>query len=620
MMDEHLPAARVSDDTHPRPQMARARWADLSGTWEFTFDDDDRGVRDGWPRASMPFDRSIIVPFPPESRASGIGDTSFHGVLWYRRSIGQEDLAEAGHTEGNSLLLHFGAVDYEADVWADGLHLAHHEGGHTPFTVELPPIGTGGASTVVVRVRDDPEDLAQPRGKQDWQPEPHAVWYDRTSGIWQTVWLESVPPLHLTHVAWRPDAAAARVHMDAELSRRPRPGTQLRVRLSCDGTPLAEGTAVCAPGTARTALTLDVDALRNGQDLDRYLWCPEHPVLIDAEVALVPPGGAAASDVIASYFGFRSVGTDRGRFLLNDRPHPIRAVLSQGFWPRSHLAAPDADALRAEVQLIRDLGFTTARIHQKIEDPRFLYWADRLGLMVWEEMPSVYEFGARSTRRLLDEWQEAIHRDASHPCIVAWVPFNESWGVQHVAIDGAQKDLLRAAYHLTRSLDPTRLVISNDGWEHTGSDLLTLHDYENDPRSLLACYGTFEARARWIRGIAPNGRRVAVGTPEEQASTLEQPVVLSEFGGVSLHPDHDGAWGYSLVGSVDELEQHLRDLFGAVRRCAGLAGWCFTQLTDTQQETNGLTDADRVPKIPLDRLRAIIVGEEHPLSDAPDFG
>jgi beta-galactosidase/beta-glucuronidase len=604
MRVEPAVAPSEQDGTYPRPQLVRDRWADLGGTWEFDYDDADDGRERGL-ASGHPLGRTIIVPFPPESPASGIGDTGYHRVLWYRRTVSADEVAATGHATGRTLLLHFGAVDYRADVWVNGTHLIHHEGGHTPFTATMPEAGNG--FEIVVRVEDDPHDLGQPRGKQDWAEQRHVVWYDRTSGIWQPVWLESVPRAHISHLSWRPDVARAEAELSIELSELPLPGTRVSVRLRHGDEVLAEQTVAVSAARIRTVIA--VDALRNGQALEDLLWSPEHPTLIDAVIELEGPG--MQGDVVGSYLGFRRIGEGGGRFLLNDRPYEIRGVLSQGYWPESHLAAPGPEALRAEVQLIRELGFTTVRVHQKIEDPRFLYWADRLGLLVWEEMPSAYEFSATASARLASEWADVIRRDASHPSIAVWVPFNESWGVQQLAADAAQQDLVRAMFHLTKALDPTRLVVSNDGWEHTCSDLLTFHDYENDAVTLLASYGTADAVRACLDGIAPGGHRMLVGTPEEVALTAARPVVLSEFGGVSIEPSDDGAWGYRLVESHEEFERHLVGLFAAAHGTESLAGWCYTQLTDTAQETNGLTDEHRVPKLPAERIRAMVRGEEH---------
>ena len=433
--------------------------------------------------------------------------------------------------------------------------------------------------------------------------------------VWQPVWLESVPRRHVRALAWRTDPDAATVEVAVELDGRPDPGTRLSVRLALGGETVDAEAAVADP---RAVLTFELPGLRNGQARDAWLWTPENPVLWDAVVELAPPRGEP--DRVGSYLGIRSVGADAGRVLVNDRPAAVRAVLSQGYWPQSHLAAPDADALRAEAQLIKDLGFTSVRIHQKIEDPRFLFWTDRLGLLVWAEMPSAYEFSGTAVERLVREWAEVVRRDSSHPSIVVWVPLNESWGVDRIARLPRERELARTLYHLTKALDGTRLVVSNDGWEHTRSDLLTVHDYENDAAVLRARYGTTDALHQALAGLAPNGRRTFVGTPEETAETLRRPVVLSEFGGASIDRASDGSWGYRMVGSDEALEEHLSGLFAAVGGCAPLAGWCYTQLTDTGQEANGLTDENRVPKIPLDRLRRMIVGEDSPPAASPVFG
>ncbi|MFT4030009.1 MAG: glycoside hydrolase family 2 TIM barrel-domain containing protein [Protaetiibacter sp.] len=606
MPDTPATPATMQDGTYPRPQLVRPLWYDLSGSWDFGYDDDDLGLGDAWTLTGPPAPRPIEVPYPPESPASGVGDTNYHRVLWYHRAVDRDEVRAAGHASGRRLLLHFGAVDYHADVWIDGHHVAGHDGGHTPFTAEVPDAIDG--FDLVVRVEDDPEDLAQPRGKQDWEPRPHAVWYHRTSGIWQPVWIESVPPRHLRRITWRPDVAAGEVRVEVELDAVPAAGTRVHIALQTDSATLADTSADVR--TRESGLVLPIPSLRNGQGLDHLLWSPENPALIDAVVRLEAP--AQDADTVASYLGLRTVGTDSGVFLLNDRPHPVRGVLSQGYWPQSHLAAPGADALRREVELIKELGFTTVRMHQKIEDPRFLYWTDRLGLLVWEEMPSVYEFSGTASTRLIAEWTDAVRRDLGHPSVVVWVPFNESWGVQHLATRPGQRDLVRAMYHLTKSLDDSRPVISNDGWEHTRSDLLTVHDYENDAAVLLESYGDAACLGRSLDGIAPSGRRTFVGTPEERAATAAAPVLLSEFGGVSLDPVGNGTWGYRHVGSRAALEEHLIRIFAAVQGSGTLAGWCYTQLADTGQETNGLVDDNRMPKLPVELIRALVEGTQRP--------
>ncbi|NYF15749.1 beta-galactosidase/beta-glucuronidase [Microbacterium sp. AK009] len=594
------------DGTYPRPQLTRPAWHSLDGAWGFEYDDADTGLTECWSAPGRSTSQTITVPYPPESALSGIGDTGHHPVVWYRRDITEEDLAAAAWKEGERLLIHFGAVDYRASVWADGHLLGTHEGGHTPFTLDATAAAKHGPFEIVVRAEDDPGDLEQPRGKQDWLADPHVIWYHRTTGIWQTVWLETVPTLHVTHLAWETNLAAGTVSADIEVNRRPPVGVEIDIVLSFESAALARiSTSVSEP---RSRVVIPLPSLTNGQGYETLLWTPEHPRLVDAHLTVRTPAGAG--DTVASYFGMRSVAVDGARFLLNDRPTPIVAVLEQGYWPQSHLAAPHAAALREEVQLIKDLGFTTARVHQKIEDPRFLYWADRLGLMVWEELPSAYRFSTTSVSRLSREWTEAIARDRSHPSVVAWVPVNESWGVQQVAHDPRQRDFVRALFHLTRALDSTRPVISNDGWEHTDSSLLTVHDYENDPEILSASYRDADAVTATITGIGPAGRRMTLLAEGEAPLLSSAPVVVSEFGGVTYAPDAEiDTWGYAVAESSDDFERRLRGVFGALQASKVLGGYCYTQLTDTLQEANGLVDENRVPKLPTEMIRAIVRGE-----------
>ncbi|WP_308282923.1 glycoside hydrolase family 2 protein [Pseudonocardia nigra] len=587
---------------YPRPQLMRADWFDLSGTWRFGYDDEDRGVRERWfdEFGHDRFDREIRVPYPPESPSSGIRDTGHHVIVWYQREF------TAAAPDGHRVLLHFGAVDHRATVWINGAHVAEHEGGHTPFTVDVTDHLISSAAdevavqSVVVRAEDDPTDVMQPRGKQDWRVEPHAIWYHRTTGIWQPVWLETVPELHVQELHWTPDPTRAIVTCEARLAGGP---AVVTVVLRLGEEVLAEAAAAVSGKTA--VLHLDLPAGHHGQDLDRLLWSPGSPTLLDAEV-VVHRGtlqAMAAGDRVSSYVGYRSVGVADGAFLLNGKPYFLRLALEQGYWPESHLAAPDADALRREVELAKELGFNGVRIHQKIEDPRYLYWCDRLGLLVWGEMPSVYAFGPTAVERLTREWLEVLRRDRSHPCIVTWVPLNESWGVPHIEHRGPQRDLASALYHLTRSVDPTRPVVSNDGWEHTTSDLWTVHDYGPHGPGLLERYGDPDALRRSLTIGRPGRRRVLLDDPQGPA----RPVVISEFGGLSYAPASGEPWfGYSTVASPEDLLAAFDDLVGALLDSPGVAGFCYTQLTDTDQERNGLLTADRKPKVAPDRVRAVL--------------
>ncbi|HWR86402.1 MAG TPA: glycoside hydrolase family 2 TIM barrel-domain containing protein, partial [Rhodoglobus sp.] len=375
----------------------------------------------------------------------------------------------------------------------------------------------------------------------------------------------------------------------------------LHITLTHEDVLLAE-TRVRALGRSSATVRLVVPEQLNGQQYEELLWRPGKPTLIDAAVAVEGSDGVVI-DEVAGYLGLRSVSVTPERLLLNDRPLFMRAVLAQNYWPETHLAAAP-EALRREVELILELGFNAARVHQKAEDPRFLYWADRLGLMIWAETASAYAFDTRAVTNLVAEWTAIVRRDRSHPSIIAWVPLNESWGVQHIAHDPRQQAFSRSVADLTRALDGTRPVISNDGWEHTDSDIMTVHDYEPDPAVLAERYGDEARLRRMLAGLGPAGRRMSVADP-----VSDLPVMLTEFGGVSLATGSDGDWGYSTANDTAAFEEHVTAVIGTVGSAAPLAGFCYTQLTDTGQETNGLVYADRTPKFPAERIRAAVLGE-----------
>lgn len=602
--------ASALEPARPRPQLVRDSFLLLDGEWGFAYDDDDRGVAARW-FDGRELGGSILVPFPPESPASGIGETGFHPIVWYRRTLTDADLAAAGHGSEKRAIVRFGAVDYRATVWVDGQMVGSHEGGHTPFAVDITDALDGEARehVIVVRAEDDPHDLAQPRGKQDWEEQPHSIWYHRTTGIWQSVWLESIAPQHITALNWTSDLTDGTVTLELRLSR---PGrARASIRIAHEGRELAAAT-MRTSGT-RATLTIALDGQRNGQNYERLLWSPDRPTLLDAWIELTDDDGR--TDAVASYLGLRSVSWSDGALLLNDRPVTLRSVLSQGYWPESHLAAPSPDALRREAELIAELGFNSVRVHQKVEDDRFLYWADRLGLLVWGEMAATYTFDERAVQRTTAEWTEAVLRDRAHPSIITWVPLNESWGVQHIASRSDQRAFAEALFHLTKALDPTRPVISNDGWELGTSDLWTLHDYEADGDVLARRYDVDAVElGTLVSGIGPAGRRVRLpGTADGG-----QPVMLTEFGGVKWAVDAspDDSWGYSEAGGAEEYGRMVEAILRAVQsgtrgfrgRPDGLAGWCWTQLTDTMQERNGLLTEGREPKLPIETIRSFVRG------------
>jgi beta-galactosidase/beta-glucuronidase len=585
----------------PNPQFFRDGWIDLCGAWGFAHDDAEVGIDERWFERSDIFTRTIVVPFPPESRASGIHDPSDHPVVWYRRTFTIERQGD------ERVVLNFGAVDYLASVWVNGRLVAKHEGGHTPFSADITcELNASGEQVLVVRAEDQPLDMSQPRGKQDWLPDPHIIWYYRTTGIWQPVWLEKVAPVHINEVRWTPRLHRLGLRLIAQLSRTPKTALRMRVRLWLHGALLIDDTCLVRQRELGREFILPISDL--AMQLEDILWSPEHPNLIEAELSLIDEEGRVI-DALRTYTGLRSASVGNGRFLLNGRPYYLRSVLEQGYWPESHLVAPSPDALLREVELIKELGFNSVRIHQKVEDPRFLYWCDVLGLAVWGEMANTYAYTWLSAERLTREWMEVLKRDFSHPSIVTWVPVNESWGVPTLAQDERQREHLRALYALTKSFDPTRPVVDNDGWEHVRTDIVTIHDYSKNGQTLRERYGTDAA----LTNLVQTGRPLHYPPLlEKHLVEPDAPVMLTEFGGISYEPQPDTKWfGYGTVTTVQEYVEKIRELVVAVLDCPGIVGYCYTQLTDTEQETNGLLDENRKPKFDVAVIRSIFGPREH---------
>jgi beta-galactosidase/beta-glucuronidase len=577
---------------YPRPQLERPEWTSLNGPWRFCLDNERRHSH---PAEIETWPRQITVPYPPESEASGIGDRSFHEVCWYEREF---DVRPA---DARRVILHFGAVDYSARVWVNGKLAAEHEGGHTPFSADITRLLRAGAhQTVTVRVEDDPHDLAKPRGKQDWQAEPHAIWYPRTTGIWQTVWLETVGATYVDHIRWTPSVENYSLRFEAFMGGDPASDLSIDIELRHKERLLAHDRYRVVDREVDRQIALSdpgIDDYRN-----ELLWSPERPTLLEAHIRLFKAG--TLIDEFSSYTALRSVHVLRDRLMLNGRPYLLRMVLDQGYWPDTLLAAPNDDALRHDVELAKAMGFNGVRKHQKVEDPRYLYWADRLGLLVWEEMPSAYRFTRTAVKRTVKEWTEVIARDYSHPCIIVWVPFNESWGVPELTKIGEHQHAVQALYHLTKTLDATRPVIGNDGWESSATDIIGIHDYDANVEHIRQRYGPEIKTEELFDRRRPGGRILTLdGYPHRG-----QPIMLTEFGGVAfakhVDPSVRKTWGYSTAADEVEFAGMFKELMDTVIHTALFSGFCYTQFADTFQESNGLLNADRTPKIPLELIAA----------------
>ena len=580
----NLAGAETPRAEHPQPQFQREQWLNLNGSWEFEFDDANAGLDQNWGAGTQKFSRNITVPFCFESPASGIGDPSFHPWVWYRRTF-----TVPVNWKGQRVLLHFGAVDYRAMAWINGQLAGLHEGGHTPFSFDITPLLKPGWNVVTVRAEDPPTDRSIPRGKQYWEPQSRGIFYSRTTGIWQTVWLEPVAETHLDKVRITPNNDGT-VRFEAQITA-PQPDLELHAVARSGRQRVASGTSR-ADGRRATAV-LGVTNPR--------LWSPNTPNLY--EVTLELRRGPAVLDRVESYFGFRSVTADGGRILINGRLAYLKMVLDQGYWPQSNLTPPSDEAIQYDIRMTKEMGFNGARKHQKLEDPRYLYWADRMGLFVSSEMANAYLFDEDYVERFTREWIEAVERDYNHPSIILWAPINESWGVPNLR-EPRQQNHLKALYALTRSLDATRLVIDNEGWEHTDmTDVFAVHNYARTGELLSEIYKDLGKPGTPL----PRGGR---GALVPGYSYNGSPFALTEFGGIAfIPPGHEvpkEAWGYSGVETTAETAlERLRGLYAAIAKIPAFAGLCYTQLTDVEQEINGLLTYDRKPKFDLKLVREI---------------
>ena len=603
---------------YPRPQLCRDGWVSLGGPWQFQADPLDEGVSQQWYALDSSdeelFASSIVVPFPPGSELSTVcvdAPEDVPDVVWYRREISPEELAAAG--SNSEVFLNFEAVDYQADVWVDGQYCTRHVGGYTPFSVSLGS-DVSVPKTVVVRALDT-RDPGQPRGKQAWRDEPDGIWYHRSTGIWRDVWLESRPTCAVSGFQWETDLVRGVLSGVVAFDSQPEAGATLKLTLSRGGEIVASVTQVLVGGQSEARVELPVPQLGNRLEWDRWLWAPDHPNLLDLLVELESGG---ERDHVVSYVGLRTVDLTKRYMRINREPIYIRGVLDQGYWPQSFFTAPNAAALKNEVELTLALGFNLSRVHERTADRRYLYWADRRGLMVWGESASTYSFGERSMRAIIDEWYAIVIRDRAAPSIVTWVPFNESWGVGEIADSVKQQAFVESVVALTRALDGTRPVSANDGWEQLDTDVVTTHDYGTSGEQLFVNYRDVEAVAETLGGDGPQGRPTLIGSQWAD----DKPVIVSEFGGVSLGNsggEDTGAgsgeskveeWGYDQVSTPAEFEERFDSLVTGLLRSPVLAGFCYTQLTDTLQEANGICTSDRQPKIRADIVRGIVENPE----------
>ncbi|MDQ3648920.1 MAG: glycoside hydrolase family 2 [Acidobacteriota bacterium] len=583
--DTWAQGANVPRPEHPRPDFVRADWQTLNGAWEFEFDDADRGLAERWYATSgKSFSKRIQVPYAFQSKLSGIGDTAFHDVVWYRRAV---RIPENFRRDARRVMLNFGAVDYETIVWVNGERAGDHQGGHIGFGLDITDLLKTGDNQIVVRAFDPSTDRSIPRGKQYWKPKSEAIWYTRTTGIWQSVWLEAVAPVHVARLRITSDIDSSQVRIETILNKPAPPDTRLRLSASLRGEVQARSEfAAIATGGAHPATTLKLDR--------QETWSPERPTLYDLDVELIGANGQVL-DKATSYFGQRKVSVHDGKIYLNNSPYYLKLVLDQGYWPDGILTPPTDEAIQYDIKMTKAFGFNGARKHQKVEDPRWLYWCDKLGLAVWGEMANAFDIYTDDyVRRFTDEWQQAVQRDYNHPSIIAWTPINESWGITRILTDAQQQAHAKTMYYLTRSLDATRLVQDNDGWEHTdATDIFGIHDYARTGEEMAAKYKILETDPASV----PRNGREALAHGYKYNGT---PIVMTEFGGIAYRlgaPQASNEFGYGNIEPTKEaFLARLDGLLKALRANKAIAGYCYTQLTDVEQEINGVMTYDRKPK------------------------
>jgi len=563
---------------YPRPDFRRDAWLNLNGLWDFRFDDYDLGESERWYLGEKEFDKKILVPFPFQSKMSGIHDESFHDIVWYRREFSiPEDW------KGRRILLHFGAVDYETKVWLNKRFLGSNVGGYVPFYFDITDY-LKERNLLILRIYDPHGD--QPRGKQSSKIHPSGVYYMRITGIWQTVWLEPVGDAYLTSCRVITDIEKAKVTI------------QTNLKGKTEGCNLSASIYFASNEEGKAEKRIEANSAQLEISLPRVkLWSPEIPDLYDIEFTVSKNGEVL--DKVKSYFGMRKVSIKNGKFLLNNEPHYLKMALDQGYYPDGLYTAPSDDDLRKDVEAAKLLGLNGVRKHQIASDPRYLYWCDKLGLLVWGEMAD-WGMPLKMKDIFWEEWKRVIERDFNHPCIVVWVPFNERWEAYE---DRECQEVLVEIYRKTKALDPTRLVIDTSGYAHTETDIVDTHEYVWKRGS--------DFREKWKMPQECKDPSKRPLPPFAKGFDYKgQPIIISEWGGYEIDkfkPIVDRPIKPRRHTVEDEYTfiSLYRDVVEAIIDEPAISGFCYTQLYDVEGEVNGFLTYDRKWKIPPEKIAEI---------------
>ena len=575
-----------SRNEYPRPDFKRDSWLNLNGIWDFTFQ--SRDIPDTCYIQGSHYNKKILVPFCYQSKMSGIGTTKYYETVWYSRQF-----HITPKQKNKKILLHFAGVDYYCRLYINGKFVGEHEGGYDLFTFEISEYVFDGDNRIVLKVTDDRR-VDHPRGKQYWEDIPDRCWYTESTGIWKPVWLEFTEEYYLETLRILPDINLCQIHLDTDISKKFK--GYLRVKIFWKN-------ELCQELSYRIISHTHVSEIITipPQDFidEIHYWSPEHPNLYSITLELMEDN--YIYDKVESYFGMRQIEIKNEQIYLNHRPLYQRLILDQGYWPDTLLTAPDEKSIIRDLELIKEMGFNGLRMHQKIEEPLFYYHADRLGLFVWLELPSPYDFGTTEIHTVLNQWEAILKNNWNHPSIITYVPFNESWGLRNIAKDFMQQSFANCVYYLTKALDPTRIISTNDGWEFPcATDFYGFHDYFSSAKAFDAQYADWEKRFE----IGMTNRPLKSDGTERK--TL--PVLLTEFGGIAFKNDlfSAGSWGYNeSVATDNAFEETLTTQISSILKSSLLCGYCYTQLTDVMQEVNGLLHPDRTPKIAFEKYRKI---------------
>lgn len=573
---------------YPRPQFIRKEWFDLNGEWDFDFDDLDIGEKEQW-YEEKEFNKKIIVPFCYQSKLSGIGDKSNHEIVWYKRTFDFKLL------EKNITFIRFEAIDYKTKVWINKKYVGVHDGGYVPFKFDITNHLINGKNEIVIRAIDE-NNCDQLIGKQSWKRNNFLCWYTRTTGIWQSVWMETVNDFHIESVKIIPNIDKSIVEIEAYLVGGNVEG-YFEARISFRG----EFIRRAGISVKNNKVNLSIDVSFESPDFRVEYWSPDTPNLYD--ITFVLSDANKITDYVESYFGMRKVSTKNQKVLLNNKEFYQKLILDQGYYGDGIMTPKSIDDLINDLIKIKDMGFNGVRKHQKVEDNKYMYLCDKLGLVMWAEIPSSFEFSDKSIGNVIKDIPEIIKKHYNHPCVIIYTLLNESWGVNEIYANEKQQSLANSVYYLAKSLDNSRLIIGNDGWEHTISDILTIHDYNSEGELIRKMYADKNKLVNGSPSITSKRQNYCEGYRYRN-----EPIIISEYGGIGYsNIKNSKYWGYgNRPKNKEEVIERIKNITHAIMDIDDVCGFCYTQLSDVEQEINGLLDERHEYKFDPKAIREIL--------------